>query len=636
MKKTRSHSARSLIGLGVGLAGVSLALLSVGVFTANTAHATQRGNSDSLFNNNLIPPGLDCNTLRASGVDKQENLRAGALMIACGMAQGGQVDSFPFTPYAGQLQQLVQPDNFGDADADLVTGTETPQHIIQSETFTAANPDNPNQIVTAYNDSRGAASNPLSFSGASVSLDGGNTFTRLTKTNGQGPFSNTFGDPVILYNRPTGTWFTVWLDGGCGGQGIGGYKSTTPDNPDSWTHFCIHSGSSDDRESGWVDSNPASPFYGRMYVSFNDFNRAGGALFVRYSTDNGVTWTNERQVTTTFVRDVQLTGDAVTHNVILAGMDEMGGGLTNRANKMYRSLDGGNTWTNTYTGPTFPGPGSAVCVSNSYFACMFSGPAFWRHMGWGQPAALNGVVSYVYDSRNTANGDAGNVFYIRSTDGGVTFGAPFQLNTDTTTKRQWQPSLSAAADGSLLAVWYDEREATATCVKGNPSVPCYRMYARKSTDNGLTWSADMPFSDVVSPLPGQSDPNIVTEYAGDYDYSYQVGNTHLHTWTDGRVAINSASQQDAFLDNDGSGGGTTITLTATARSKGAKSQVTLTWDPADGGNINVLRDGVVVQTTADDGSTKDKLRGNTGSFTYQVCETDTGDCSNEVVVTLGQ
>ena len=299
-------------------------------------------------------------------------------------------------------------------------------------------------------------------------------------------------------------------------------------------------------------------------------------------------------------------------------------------------LDGGATWTNTYTGPAFPGPGSAVCVSNSYFACMFSGPAFWRHMGWGQPAALNGVVSYVYDSRNTAMAIAGNVFYIRSTDGGVTFSAPFQLNTDTTTKRQWQPSLSAADDGSLLAVWYDEREATASCVKGNTSVPCYRMYARKSLDNGLTWSADMPFSDVVTPLPAQSDPNIVTEYAGDYDYSYHVGNTHLHTWTDGRVAISGAAQQDAFFDNEGStGGGGDITLQARSKSRDGKSQVSLQWSPADGGNINVLQDGAVVQTTPDDGKTKVNLRVTTGTFTYQVCESEAGGaCSNEVQVTL--
>ena len=29
---------------------------------------------------------------------------------------------------------------------------------------------------------------------------------------------------------------------------------------------------------------------------------------------------------------------------------------------------------------------------------------------------------------------------------------------------------------------------------------------------------------------------------------------------------------------------------------------------------------------------KDKLGTHTGTFTYQVCETDSGDCSNEVVV----
>ena len=56
----------------------------------------------------------------------------------------------------------------------------------------------------------------------------------------------------------------------------------------------------------------------------------------------------------------------------------------------------------------------------------------------------------------------------------------------------------------------------------------------------------------------------------------------------------------------------------------------LQWSPADGGNINVLRNSVVVHTTADDGKAKDKLGSHTGTFTYQVCETDSGDCSNEV------
>ena len=50
-------------------------------------------------------------------------------------------------------------------------------------------------------------------------------------------------------------------------------------------------------------------------------------------------------------------------------------------------------------------------------------------MGWGEPAALNHVVSYVYAAADGT--DPGNVYYIRSTDSGLTFSAPFQLNANT-------------------------------------------------------------------------------------------------------------------------------------------------------------------------------------------------------------
>jgi hypothetical protein len=258
---------------------------------------------------------------------------------------------------------------------------------------------------------------------------------------------------------------------------------------------------------------------------------------------------------------------------------------------------------------------------------------YWRHMGWGQPAARNGVVHYVYDSRNTSNGDAADAFYIRSTDAGVTFSAPFKLNTDTTTRPNWQPNISVAEDNSLLAVWYDGREFT-SCVKSDPNTPCYRMWSRKSTDGGVTWGADEAFSDVGSPLPGQPDGSIVTEYVGDYDYSFSVLNQHLHPWTDGRVAVNSASQQDAFFDQEGGGGGGNIVLQARVRTQGNKHQVQLKWSPADGGTMNILRDGAVVGTTPDDGQAPSNLGTHTGTFTFQVCETDSGDCSNEVQVVV--
>ena len=144
---------------------------------------------------------------------------------------------------------------------------------------------------------------------------------------------------------------------------------------------------------------------------------------------------------------------------------------------------------------------------------------------------------------------------------GVTFGAPFKLNTDSTTRPQWQPNISVSDAGTVFATWYDAREST-SCTKGNPSVPCYRMWSRKSNDNGATWLPDDTLSDVVSPLPGQSDPNIVTGYAGDYDYGSALLTKHVTSWDDGRVAIGGASQQDTFTDRESTSASPTPTPTA--------------------------------------------------------------------------
>src|SRR5437899_2568082 len=549
-KKSASQSAffnlRVLIGLFVVLAGVFLALAGFGTFSA-LAQAQQKNKIITNSKNPLVPNGFDCSKIHELGIDKQENFRAGAIMIACGQAQGGSASVFETVSQG--IQKTLAPLAYGAADVDLITGAESSPHITQSETFSAANPDNPNQIVVAYNDSRGVFANPINISGASVSTDGGATFVRLTATNGQSPFQNTLGDPVALFNKPSQSWFAIFLDPACGGQGIGGYKSTTPDDPNSWTHFCVHSNGGDDRESGWADNNTSSPHFGNMYVSWNDFNVGGGALQVRVSTDNGNTWT-QHGITSSFIRDVQITGDPVTGNVYIAGMDEGGGGFPhNDTNKIFRSTDGGTTWTNTYTGTPFAGPGVQVCSDNSYFSCMFpDAGGFWRHEGWGEPATLNGVVHLVYAQHGTG-ADPGDVYYIRSTDSGVTFGAPFKLNTDSTTRPQWQPNISVSSAGTLLATWYDAREST-NCTYANPGVPCYRMWSRKSNDNGMTWLANDTLSDVVSPLPGQPDFNVQPTYAGDYDYGTAILTKHLTSWDDGRVTISSQSQQDAFTDRE--------------------------------------------------------------------------------------
>jgi Fibronectin type-III domain len=82
------------------------------------------------------------------------------------------------------------------------------------------------------------------------------------------------------------------------------------------------------------------------------------------------------------------------------------------------------------------------------------------------------------------------------------------------------------------------------------------------------------------------------------------------------------------------GGGGDITLTANVHHKEGKTRVELAWSPADGGEVAVLRNGSVVHTTVDDGIATNNAGTRTGTVTYQVCETDSGDCSNVVEVML--
>ena len=161
-KKSASQSAffnlRLLTGLFLVLTSVFLALLGFGQFSAQ---AQSRNNAATIFTDPLVPAGFDCSKIRALGIDKQENFRAGALMIFCGEAAGGSASVFGET--SPLVQELLAP-LFGAADVDLVTGAENSPNITQSETYSLANPDNPDQILVTYNDSRGRDSLPQSTS----------------------------------------------------------------------------------------------------------------------------------------------------------------------------------------------------------------------------------------------------------------------------------------------------------------------------------------------------------------------------------------------------------------------------------------------------------------------------------------
>src|SRR5215831_6646777 len=170
-KKSASRSAffnlRVLIGVFVVLTGVFLALAGLGTFSARAfSPAKAQQKKTKILNIQGLPPGFDCDTIHQKGIDRMEGFRAGLIMIACGEATGGS--GSPSNALVRLARELLPvPLAYGAADVDLVTGTETPPHIIQSETYSTANPDNPDEICVAFNDSRGA--NISNFSGVSCS-----------------------------------------------------------------------------------------------------------------------------------------------------------------------------------------------------------------------------------------------------------------------------------------------------------------------------------------------------------------------------------------------------------------------------------------------------------------------------------
>ncbi len=485
--------------------------------------------------------GVPCSDIPTHHLLMQENMGAGLVLIECGVVQGGK-------PTAGGDE--VE----GDAPAP-------PNVLVSNRTCTGSSSCTKSEsmvfhttrvgdetVVVNYNDHNGN-----NYSGASFSTDGGSTFTQISPP----PFANghgeNLGDPIVIFNSKLNMWFAGDLAVGCGGQGIGMWASN---DGQTWTTGpCAHSNSQDDRESMWVDNNPQSSKYGRMYISYNDFNRGSGALFVIHS-DDGATWSAPVQLSSGFIRDVQITGTppgptataVYTSPVFVAAMDEGGGGLAQRQNIMYRSLDGGTTWTSSTMGPRFNAVGDSTC---GYFAKV---NPIWRHMGWGEPAVgPNGIVHYVYAGQGQASNDKGDIYYVRSTDNGVTWSSPIKLNDDTggQYKTQWMPSMSVnysqfslRQPAKVTVSWYDRRSATSACNTVTDPGCSYERYGVQSTDNGATWAPNFAISTQLIQQPAQNDPGVQGCYAGDYDYSTALNNTAFVTWTDGRVSVGGVQVQN--------------------------------------------------------------------------------------------
>ncbi len=182
------------------------------------------------------------------------------------------------------LGQVVQAPNMEVGEPD--TGTDVPVNnpagdsgssTTQSETSLAVS-GTTGTICSGFNDSYHGVVQGQGYTGFARSTDGGATFT-----DGLALGSSSFGDPAMVWRKTDGNFYFATLHS----SGLGLYKST--DDCQTFQQAAIiHAGGSDDKELMAVDNNPASPYYGNLYVVWTNFT--DGRIWSTTSTNGGTTW----------------------------------------------------------------------------------------------------------------------------------------------------------------------------------------------------------------------------------------------------------------------------------------------------------------------------------------------------------
>jgi len=674
MKKKSSQSAffniRVIIGLFVGLAGVFLALLSIGVFSKATAQTGGQTHANS-----AAPEVVQM----VGPVSLDQDLRSLAYI-----APKAEFEEKPLTryPHPGSGQGATQ--NCPDLAATLLKSVWQPAPTIPSPLLTFEGvaetqsgcgcepPDSdgdvgPNHYIEAVNSSFKV------FDKNGATLAGPTTYNSLfaplvgTPCNGSND-----GDPYVLYDPLADRWLVS--------------DFAFPSFPGSSFWQCIAvSKTSSPVTGGWnlyaLQVDPGNPTYLGDYPKFAFWNnpQPGGAyfltmnLFASPTSFNGVrAYALDRASmlaggpanaigftvplagvldSYSFVAATYRTGTAPP-----AGRDEMvlaidspaSGGVTlTKVHARFFHVDFVNPLNSTFGVGTNHTPNAEITV-NGFIDAFTSAAGFDIIPQQGTTAKLQSLgdkimTPVVYQnlsgteslwSANTVCTDAnctgatGVRWHQFNVTGGVFPATAVQQQTWTNGGDgiwRFMPSIAVDNCGDA-AIGYASSSGS--------MFPGIRYAGRLVTDplNNLGQGEAVMFNGTASQT---------SDRWGDYsmttvDPSDGLTFWHVNEYYTTLSSFNWHTRIGSFKFGTCGGGGENIVLSGSARTRGTKSQVTLTWTPAENdGNIDVLRDGVVVQTTTDDGSTKDNLRNASGqTHTYQVCENDGGGCSNTISIVI--
>lgn len=396
-----------------------------------------------------------------------------------------QTDKLANNPYSLRLiQPLVGPQNpYGIEDAVVSFGPFDNYQISSSggfaETDGAVSRINPNIFVCTDNRITGFVGSPLIYytSNAGVSWSSSSV-------------SGNQGDPAFAADS-LGNFYLAVLQ-----SGILVYKSTN--NGQSWFSLgLVVSNANADKE--WIACDQTNGTYkNNVYAAYVNF-ATGGGVDVWRSTNNGTSWQGP------YVIASGNQGANPGPNIAVGrdGRVYVAWNKSTGASMKY-STDGGASWSSEILVSSYVQPGVYNSTSGRY--CVKGNI---RTNGHPQLAVdlTNGPNKdnvYCQYATNPPGPDNADVFVVRSTNKGLTWGDPSKCNSsDVSICDNWMGDVSVDNQGIVWAHWYDSRN--------DPSNILTEIWGAYSTDGGTNF-IDFKISNQ------NFNPNSVKIYQGSEHY----------------------------------------------------------------------------------------------------------------------
>jgi hypothetical protein len=372
------------------------------------------------------------------------------------------------------------------------------------------------------------------------------------------------GDPVIVFGpKPSANGTFSYEDGARAYyEGLASYSSAgrpgnqlaeqiavsiSDDYGASWYDPIVaaHSNGNvfNDKNDIWADRNPHSPFFGRVYATYTEFRSIPSTaepVVVVYSTDGGLTWSKQNQVSSAYNNrsrggrqgSVVRTGPDGTVYVIFEDSDKKLGSQQ----VVVVSHDGGKSFSKKISIAALTDLAAAIPGAN------FRTDSF-------ASAGVDQTNGAVYVSWSDAAGGSGRIVVSKSTTSGLTWSAPMTVSTAAEGYAFFQ-GLDVAPGGRIDVGYQALIAATPKYGTGNATINSYYV---SSTDGGVTWSSPLMVSTVGSDPAASAQNNLELQFWGDYNTLASTTDTALFIYTDSRNGVGCPAVDAYQRSVDGTG-----------------------------------------------------------------------------------